>query len=158
MGVEIERKFLLHRLPGPEVLGPGTELRQGYLAEEGDVEVRVRIAAGEAALTVKAGRGRSRTEVEVPVALAEAEDLWPHTVGRRIAKVRHRVDVGDLVAEVDVYRGDLDGLVVVEVELPDEATSDGFVPPAWFGPEVTGDPAWSNAALARSGRPPDPAG
>jgi hypothetical protein len=41
-----------------------TRLRQGYVAEENDVEVRVRIADATATLKVKAGRGLDLTEVE----------------------------------------------------------------------------------------------
>jgi len=148
---EIERKFLV----GDEVTEPpgGTPIRQGYLAEEGDVEVRVRITPQAATLTVKAGRGRTRTEVEVRIDPGEAESLWPHTAGRRIEKVRHRVDVPGAVAELDVYGGALAGLRVVEVEFPDAAGADAFRPPAWFGRELTGERGWSNAALARDGRP-----
>jgi adenylate cyclase len=156
VATEIERKYLLRELPDPEVLGDGVALRQGYLAEEGDVEVRVRIAGGAARLTVKAGRGGTRTEVELPLDPADAEALWPSTVGRRIEKVRYRVPVGALVAEVDVYGGELSGLAVVEVELPSEGASAAFEAPGWFGPEVTGTPGWSNAALARHGRPAFP--
>jgi CYTH domain-containing protein len=56
---------------------------------------------------------------------------------------------------VDVYGGDLAGLCVAEVEFPTLADADGFRAPGWFGEEVTGRPGWSNAALARHGRPPD---
>jgi CYTH domain-containing protein len=153
MATEIERKFLVRTLPASETLGPGAALRQGYLAEEGEVEVRIRLTDGVATLTVKAGRGRSRTEVEADLDPTEAEDLWPHTEGRRIEKVRHEVRLGPVVAEVDVYGDALDGLVVVEVEFPSATEADGFAPPDWFGPELTGDDGWSNASLARSGRP-----
>ena len=99
----------------------------------------------------------SRTEVEVAISAAQAEALWPHTAGRRIEKTRHRVvlddDTPDLVAEVDVYAGTLDGLCVAEVEFASEDVAASFDPPDWFGHELTGDPAWSNAALARHGRP-----
>ncbi len=156
MVAEIERKFLVSELPPPPVLGPGAGLRQGYLAEEAGVEVRVRIADGEARLTVKAGSGLTRTEVEISIAAADAEALWPLTAGRRVEKRRHRVHVDGGVAEVDVYGGALAGLVVVEVEFDDREGAARFVPPAWFGEEVTGNPAWSNASLARSGRPRDP--
>ena len=152
MGVEIERKFLVTE-PPTDQLGAGTALRQGYLAGEGDVEVRVRIAPSEAWLTVKAGRGVSRTEVQVPVDLAEAEDLWRHAEGRRLEKVRHRVDVPGGVAEVDRYDGDLAGLWTVEVEFDSEQAARDFRPPEWFGREVTDEDGWSNAALARHGRP-----
>lgn len=153
MTTEIERKFVVAAVPPPEVLGAGEQLRQGYLAEEGAVEVRVRIGPAGAALTVKAGRGLSRTEVEVPLTPEQAEALWPHTAGRRIEKVRHRVPVEGGVADVDVYGGDLAGLCTAEVEFASEAAAAGFAPPPWCGREVTGEEGWGNAALARHGRP-----
>jgi adenylate cyclase len=107
-------------------------------------------------LTVKAGRGLSRTEVEVPISAEQAEALWPHTAGRRIDKIRHRVALGastDLVAEVDLYAGELDGLCTVEVEFASAADAGAFVAPDWFGRDVTDEPGWTNAALARHGRP-----
>ena len=134
-------------------------LRQGYLAEEGDVEVRIRITPHAATVTVKAGTGVARTEVDVVIGADQAEDLWPHTVGRRIDKTRHRVPLDEsagLVAEVDVYAGALAGLWVVEVEFGSEAAAAAFDPPAWFGRELTGERGWSNAALARHGRRTDP--
>jgi adenylate cyclase len=153
VGVEIERKFIVDTLPGADQLGPGRRLQQGYLAEEDDVEVRIRIADGSAGLTVKAGRGLSRTEVEVPLDPDAAQALWPHTAGRRIEKTRYRPRVGSTVADVDVYGGDLSGLRIAEVEFSSEAEAAAFQPPAWFGREVTGQREWSNAALARQGRP-----
>src|SRR4051794_19452629 len=124
MAVEIERKFLVAAPPGPDVLGDGVPLRQGYLAGEDDVETRVRIAPDGAWFTVKAGRGTTRVEVEVPVDAAEAEALWPHTAGRRLEKVRHRVPVAGGVAEVDRYGGELEGLWTVEVEFGSEADAE----------------------------------
>jgi CYTH domain-containing protein len=154
VATEIERKYLLPGIPTTVDLGPGTPLRQGYLALDGEVALRVRITADRCVLTVKAGSGRARTEVERDLTRDEAESLWPHTVGRRIEKTRHRVPIGDgVVAEVDQYHGDLDGLATVEVEFPDLAAADGFVAPAWFGRDVTEEPGWTNAALALHGRP-----
>ncbi len=157
MTTEIERKFILTEAPSDDRLGPGTHIRQGYLAEEDSVEVRVRISDEASSLTVKAGGGVSRTEVDVPISAEQAEALWPHTAGRRIDKTRHRVALDGeppgLVAEVDVYGGTLAGLCVAEVEFASEADAASFDPPDWFGRELTGDPAWSNAALARHGRP-----
>jgi adenylate cyclase len=52
-----------------------------------------------------------------------------------------------------VFGGTLDGLYIVEVEFTSEDEATAFVAPQWFGREVTGDPAWTNASLARHGRP-----
>ncbi len=153
MAIEIERKFLVHEPPPADVLGDGVRYRQGYLAGEGDVDARIRIGSTAAWLTVKAGRGLARTEVELPIDVADAESLWPHTEGRRLEKVRYRVPVDGGVAEVDRYAGELDGLWTVEVEFANGADAGAFVPPSWFGQEVTNEPGWSNSALARRGRP-----
>jgi adenylate cyclase len=157
--VEIERAFVADALPDPDLLGPGRRLRQGYVAGEGDAEVRVRLADDHADLTVKGGHGLRRTEVVLPLDAADAEALWPLTDGRRIDKVRHRVPLGaddGLVAEVDVFAGALEGLVRIEVEFTSDAAANAFTPPTWFGQEVTGEVAWSNARLARHGRPDAP--
>jgi adenylate cyclase len=161
MAVEIERKWVADRQP--DVITPdlsGAHLRQGYLAEDGEVTVRIRISDDWAKLTVKAGVGAStsRTEVEVDVDLAEAEELWPFTEGRRILKTRYRVPLDgslddELVAEVDVFAGDLVGLCIVEVEFPSEEAAGAFEAPGWFGRDVTAIRGWSNADLARHGRP-----
>ena len=156
MTVEIERKFVLAAIPPAHMLGDGTSIRQGYLAEEGEVEVRLRMTDDACVLTVKAGRGRERTEVEVAVSPSDAQALWPHTANRRIEKVRHRLMLDDhagLVAEVDVYGGALTGLCAAEVEFASLRAADAFVPPAWLGREVSGERGWSNAALARHGSP-----
>lgn len=154
--IEIERKFILAEAPNAQRLGPGVHIRQGYLAEEGTVEVRIRITPANATLTVKAGTGLSRTEVDVAISIEQANALWPHTARGRIVKTRHRVMLDDPlghVAEVDVYGGALAGLCVTEVEFSSETDAAAFAPPVWFGREVTGEPGWSNAALARHGRP-----
>jgi adenylate cyclase len=153
---EIERKFVPDATPSTEGWPAPTAMQQGYLAEEGDVSVRLRLAGTEARLTVKAGRGIKRAELELPVERIVADQLWPSTEGRRLTKRRFRVPLEDrpgLVAEVDLYGGQLDGLCTIEVEFDSVAAADAFTPPAWFGREVTGDPAWTNASLARRGRP-----
>jgi adenylate cyclase len=156
---EIERKFVVQQgdLPvrhGDRQADRGEHFRQGYLAVEGDVEVRIRITDRRAMLTVKAGRGVLRTEVETTIAIESAEELWPATEGRRLAKVRHRFVLGHLVAEVDIYEGRLAGLCTVEVEFASETLAAAFHPPHWFGAEVTGQAEWSNAELARRQEPP----
>lgn len=154
MAVEIERRFVVAHLPDGLALGPGITMRQGYLTDGGAVVVRLRITTVDAVLTVKAGAGMQRTEVEVPLPVEEAEQLWPHTAGRRLSKTRHHLPLAHGgAADLDRYHESLDGLVTVEVEFTDVASAEQFEPLPWFGTEVTGRPEWSNAALARHGRP-----
>jgi len=150
-GIEIERKFLVDRLPGE--LPAGERIEQGYLAIADDgVEVRVRRRAGRATLTVKSGPAHVRTEVELAIEGHHFEALWPLTAGRRIAKTRHLYALGDgLAAEIDVYDPPHDGLLVAEIEFASTGDSDRFVPPEWLGVEVTGDRRYANQSLALAG-------
>ncbi len=152
-GIEIERKFLLDGLPPTMRLARREPIRQGYVALDGETEVRVRITPRRAVLTIKAGRGAVRTEEEVVLDKRQGDALWELTEGRRVQKTRRRVRIGELVAEVDEYLGALEGLVVAEVEFADEQASRSFQPPSWFVREVTADPRYSNRRLATEGIP-----
>jgi CYTH domain-containing protein len=152
---EIERKFLVEDAPPDLSSFPGSEIRQGYLAVDRDgTEVRVRSRDEAAALTVKQGAGRSRAEKELEIDRETFERLWPLTEGRRVEKRRSVVPGGEgITIEVDVYEGALAGLVVAEVEFPDDERAEAFEPPPWFGREVTDDPRFKNQSLAREGMP-----
>lgn len=152
--IERERKFLVDRLPASLDLSDRVELRQGYVAIVDAVSTRVRDAGDEGCtLTVKAGTGAERVEIERSIESAEFDAIWPFTDGRRVEKVRHRIPTGGLVIELDVFGGDLDGLVLAEVEFDSSSALDSFEPPEWFGIEVTDDGRFSNAALAIDGLP-----
>jgi adenylate cyclase len=152
--VEIERKFLVAEQPK---LGdaPPVQIEQGYLAidDESGVEVRLRRRGNELLLTIKGGSGRSRTEEEIGLDREQFESLWPLTEGRRLSKERDLISHGELEVELDAYRGSLDGLLIAEVELPDEAAADAFEKPGLFGDEVTGNGSYLNQTLATNGLP-----
>jgi CYTH domain-containing protein len=153
--VEIERKFLVDALPEGLDDARADRIEQGYLAVHADgVEVRVRRRAGRSTLTVKSAPGEVRVEEELPIDDRRFEALWQLSAGRRISKTRHLVPLGSgLTAELDVYHEDLDGLLTAEVEFPSRAASAAFVPPAWLGRELTGDPRYANQSLALRGSP-----
>jgi CYTH domain-containing protein len=151
--VEVERKFLVDRLPEDLADWPSQRIEQGYLAITGDVEVRVRRRGEQATLTVKSSPALQRVEVELPIDEHRFAALWPLTEGRRVVKTRHVRDAGDVVLELDRYDGDLGGLATLEVELPDRATAESFTPPPWAGTDVTGDPRYANQSLALHGIP-----
>ena len=158
MAQEIERKYLLDAdvLTAPALKKYyGKSIQQAYLSEKGaGMEIRARIAErdGEtkATLTIKTGKGFLRTEFEYPVPVFEAQQLI-NGCANNVEKTRY--DVGRV--ELDVYHDNNAGLVVAEIELTSETEEVEF--PAWLRPyvvrEVTGEPAYANAVLARNLHP-----
>jgi adenylate cyclase len=115
--------------------------------------VRLRRRGDDWLLTVKRGSGLSREEAEVELEEAQFERLWPLTEGRRLRKRRHAIGHGERTIELDVYEGELEGLLIAEVEFPSEEAASEFEPPGWFGEEVTGQEAYLNESLAARGAP-----
>jgi CYTH domain-containing protein len=102
---------------------------------------------------VKRGSGEIRTEEEIALGAEQFEALWPLTEGRRVEKVRYLVPSAMGEIEVDVFEGELAGMITVEMEFDSEAQSETFDPPEWLGREVTGDDRYANETLAVNGLP-----
>jgi CYTH domain-containing protein len=152
MAAEIERKFLVGRVPEGLVIDSEEEIAQGYLAV-GEDEIRLRLRAGRHLITAKRGHGLAREEVEVPLDHASFDELWPLTEGRRIEKTRSTTRVEGGTLEIDVYSGALTGLVTAEIEFPDAEAAEAFEPPPWLVRELTGEERYSNQRLAVEGLP-----
>ncbi len=148
--VEIERKFLLKKLPPRLRRFHHRPIEQGYLVTRVDgTQIRLRKAGRQLWLTIKRGRGISRHEIEIELTRSQFNELWPATAGRRLSKTRYDVPLGKHVIEIDVYRGRNKGLVVAEVEFGSEAECERFRPPDWFAADVSGKSRYSNVRLAR---------
>lgn len=148
-GREIERKFLIKRLPPSLKRARRFLIAQGYLsAETGGRHVRLRKKGKTASLTFKVGRGNAREEREIRLSSKQFATLWPATRGRRLRKMRYEIPWKKHKIEIDIYRGENDGLVVAEVEFTSHAARRRFKPPGWFGREVTGERRYSNLRLA----------
>lgn len=158
MPVEIERKFLVVGEGWREAaLGPPMPIQQGYVVDGAGagMTVRIRWSGDQAWLTMKSPGLLSRAEFEYPIPVADAGALLTaHCVSPPIAKRRTRVRHEGLVWEIDEFEGRLQGLVLAEVELSDAAQAVSL--PSWVGTEVTDDPRFQNAALARADSVPEP--
>jgi CYTH domain-containing protein len=147
--LEIERKFLIRKLPRNLRRFPHAEITQGYLAVDRGVHVRLRKRGRACILTFKRGPARAREEREIHLNASQFAILWPATKGARLSKTRYYVPYKGLTIEIDIYRGSNEGLLVAEVEFSDVETYHSFRPPAWLGDEVTGAKGYSNVKLAR---------
>ncbi len=154
MAHEIERKFLVTNLP-PEIENyPRNEILQGYLEiSEDGTEKRVRSKGGRYTHTVKSEGGLSREEAEKEITEEEFMLHWPKTGSKRVQKVRYDIEYEGYLIELDIYSGELEGLIVAEVEFESEEHSASFDPPNWFGLEITEDHRYKNKNLALYGMP-----
>lgn len=150
---EIERKYLLRALPPEARQVPPTRIDQGWIPGTTLRERLRRSTKPDGSVrctrTIKFGPTRARVEIEESTSDALFEAMWPLTREARIRKLRHAVPHGDHVWEIDVF---LDReLVLAEVEL--RSSDDEAVLPTWLAPyierEVTDDPAYLNAVMAR---------
>ena len=106
MVLEIERKFLVHRLPDDLTCHENLELQQGYLSSsENGSEVRLRSENTRRFLTVKTGSGVARSIYETELTAVQFDALWPATSERRIRKTRYILSWKAHVVELDVFHG-----------------------------------------------------
>ncbi len=154
---EKERTWLLDEPPRGVRALPGERIEQGYLAVDPDgAEVRLLRRAGRSKLTAERSGGSEPRHVEIALTDAQFDNLWRATEGSRLVKVRYRwlVPARDRVAaDVDVYDGDLKGLVTVRVSFTSKELGGKFRPLQVFGREVTRDSRYHDRSLAREGRP-----
>ncbi|MCC8134296.1 MAG: CYTH domain-containing protein [Tannerellaceae bacterium] len=150
MAIETERKFLVKGDFTPFVVS-AKRLVQGYICSDPRRTVRIRISGEEGYITIKGmpdEKGVSRFEFEQQIPLADAEALLKLCDPGIIDKIRNYVPAGHgRYWEVDVFQGENEGLIMAELELSSD--EEGFDTPAWLGEEVTGDPRYYNAMLAR---------
>ena len=144
--MEIERKFLVLRLPEKLDDYPKQHIEQAYLSA--DPVVRIRRLDDSYILTCKGSGLLVREEREMPLSAAAYRRLLPKAEGTVIEKDRCRIPCGPYTIELDVFGGALAPLVLAEVEFPTEEEAVAFQPPDWFGEEVTYDPAYTNARLS----------
>jgi adenylate cyclase len=149
MSFEIERKFLVLSDAWRNSAIRHTKIRQAYLDSNAKVSIRVRIKDGSSAiLTLKSRSSKlRRREFEYPIPTLDAEELISLRRNYIIEKVRHIVPYGKLNWEVDVFSGENQGLVLAEIELPDE--NQQIELPPWIGAEVTGQDRYYNGTLAQ---------
>lgn len=155
--MEIERKYAIHQIPKDLEQYNKKKIEQGYLCHNPILRIRksndnyiLTYKSREGIGAQKEGQAIINHETELPLTKEAFETLKKKTEGNMINKTRYLIPLEDgLTAELDVFEGALTGLVFAEVEFPDEKAADAFVPPTWFGKDLSGDKRFSNYYLSK---------
>lgn len=146
--MEIERKFLIDTLPTDLSNYPFHQLEQGYLCTE--PVVRIRREDNNYYLTYKSKGLMVREEYNLPLTKEAYEHLLSKVDGILISKKRYLIPLPEnLTIELDIFEGKLAPLILAEVEFDTEDTANAFIPPKWFGKDVTYSTEYHNSTLSR---------
>jgi len=151
--MEIERKYLISELPESLYEYPHKKYEQGYLCVA--PVIRIRQEGDQFFLTYKSGGMMAREEYNLPLDEASYLHLRDKVDHKLVHKTRYFIPLPcegrdrPYTIELDVFEGCLSPLVMAEVEFDSIEESDSFLPPDWFGREVTYDPKYHNSQLCR---------
>lgn len=153
--MEIERKFLIKKLPESLETYPSHYIEQAYLNVS--PVVRIRREDEEYYMTYKGSGLMAREEYNLPLDAASYAHLLGKADGNIITKRRYLIPCAPYTAELDVFEGFFEGLRLAEVEFPTIEEAERFVPPEWFGEDVTYDGRYHNSYMSTLAAPSETA-
>lgn len=146
--MEIERKFLIPVLPEDLETYPHRRIEQAYLCTE--PVVRIRKQDETYILTYKSAGMMAREEYNLPLTKEAYEHLKGKADGIVLSKTRYLLPLSDeLTIELDVFDAPHETLRLAEVEFSSIEQAEAFVPPVWFGEDVTYSGKYHNSVLSR---------
>jgi len=146
MAIEIERKYLVHANLLPP-LEKGIKLTQGYIWNESNKSLRIRIADNKAFLTIKSGLNPlKRSEFEYEIPRDDAKELL-NLCDAKIEKTRYLIPIEKHTWEIDIFEGANQGLIIAEIELLCE--QENFLLPNWIDREVSQESKYLNVELIK---------
>lgn len=150
--MEIERKYLTKEIPFALDDFLCKQMIQAYVSFQ--PTIRIRKSEEQYFLTVK-GKGHvAREEFELEINQQEFECLLKKTEGNCVRKKRYFIPMENgYMAELDLYEGELEGLMTTEVEFSTLEDAEAFVAPWWFGKDISLEMGYKNTALALYGKP-----
>lgn len=149
--MEIERKFLVKVLPELNYIKQ-EKIVQGYIST--DPVIRIRQMGDTYCLCIKSQGHMIREEFELNITKEQFDNLWEKVDFSPIKKKRYFIPLdANLTAELDVYEDHLEGLYTVEVEFTSQQQAERFLPPSWFGSDITHDNRYKNNHLSTYGLP-----
>ena len=147
--MEIERKYLVKELPENLEKYPCKHIEQGYLNT--DPVVRIRRTDDRYTLTYKGSGLMVREEYNLPLNAESFLHMKDKIDGILIEKCRYLIPFEKYTIELDIFEGELAPLQLAEVEFESESEANAFVPPAWFGEDVTFSTKYHNSTRSQRG-------
>lgn len=153
--MEIERKYLILKLPENLKDYPHRRIEQGYLSV--NPVVRVRMDGNSFYLTYKGEGMMVREEYNLPLTKESYEHLLAKADGNIITKERYNIPftcvhtdgaTREHMIELDLFDGIFSGMKLAEVEFDSETLANTFCPPDWFGEDVTFSHKYHNSYLS----------
>ena len=146
--MEIERKYLVKYTPENLEQYEQKRISQGYICT--NPVVRIRRSNEEYFLTYKSRGLMAREEYDMPLTAEAFEHMLPKIDGILIDKIRYMIPLDEAhTAELDIFQGVLTPLRLVEVEFESIEAANAFIPPDWFGDDVTYDRRYHNSNLSQ---------
>lgn len=173
MGIEIEKKFTVKKLPQNLNTYPYHIIEQGYLNT--NPAVRVRREDDKYYMTYKGSApaeksGIGKVEYNMPLDAVSYDHLVKKCDGNIIKKTRYLLPLnedafdngflsanpnikfaiksGAIKIELDVFDAPFNGRLLAEVEFPSEEAASAYHPASWFREDVTGDFHYSNSYMS----------
>jgi CYTH domain-containing protein len=148
--MEIERKYLIHSIPFSLDTYPFHEIEQAYLCT--NPVVRIRKQDDSYILTYKGKGLMVREEYNLPL----NEDAYHHllqkadgvVIKKRRYLIPYSLEEHSYTIELDIFSGTYKGLQLAEVEFETESDCNTFMPPEWFGEDVTFSKKYHNSTLS----------
>ena len=145
--MEIERKYLIRRLPENLETYPCHDIEQAYLCTA--PVVRIRRQDDRYILTYKSSGMMAHEEYNLPLTKEAYEHLKAKADGNVITKRRYLIPLDKaLTVELDLFSGAFDCMILAEVEFPTEEAANTFTPPDWFIEDVTFKKEYHNSYLS----------
>jgi len=157
MALEIERKYLLEQdidqliEQGVIKLQSKHRIEQTYIAMDENQELRVRrlvdLDNNEVTYThtFKNGIGLAREEIEYSITATIYDQIMNAFGYVPLTKDRITAQFEEGIVEIDIY--DQVQFNVVEVEFQSLEEANQYIPPAWFGEEISFNKKYSNKAI-----------
>ena len=149
--LELERTFLASRIPDGLSQCHFKEMRDHYFpvhSRHAKLRARMRGDAYELTKKTPVNEGDASSQIEETIRLTREEfDAICLAPSKVVSKRRYYLPFGDLTAEVDVFKGGLEGLVLVDFEFQDEDSMRRFSPPGFCLADVTQEEFIAGGAL-----------